>query len=196
MKKIFIFINYFFLLPHLVVFYLHPEKKLILKDVLKWGGIFKIDKSLPFIFFHLMINHKEFRTLFYYRLKSGFLIRVLNLVFPRLDSLYLCTPQIGGGFFIVHGFSTIVNAQLIGDDCIIYQNVTVGLNERSDKGPIIGKNVRICASAMILGNIRIGDNSIIGAGALVLKDVPDNCTVVGNPAYIINRNGIKENTKL
>ena len=49
---------------------------------------------------------------------------------------------------------------------------------------------------MVLGNITIGNDTIIGAGSLVLKNVPANCTAVGNPAYIINRNGIKEKPKL
>jgi serine O-acetyltransferase len=138
-----------------------------------------------------MSNYKEFRSLFYYRVEFGFLIRLLNIFYRRLDSLYFCTPEIGKGLYIVHGFSTILNAQSIGDNCIIYQNVTIGLNERSEKGPVIKNNVRICAGAMVLGNITIGNDSIIGAGALVLKNVPDNCTVIGNPAYIIKKNGIQ-----
>ena len=179
-----------------MVFYLHPNKELMLYDLLRWKNILHINNNIPFSFIQLMCNYKEYRSLFYYRVKFGLLIRILNIFYRGQDSLYFCTPEIGKALYIVHGFSTILNAQSIGDNCIIYQNVTIGLNEKSEKGPLIKNNVRICASAMILGNIRIGDNSIIGAGALVLKDVPDNCTVVGNPAYIINRNGIKENTKL
>ena len=55
--------------------------------------------------------------------------------------------------------------------------------------PTIGNNVKICAGAIVIGDVHIGDNSTIGAGAIVLKDVPDNCIVVGNPARIIKRNG-------
>lgn len=191
MKRLFIYFNSLFLLPHLLVFYLHPNKELMLSDLLRWKKIFNINNGIPFSFIQLMSNYKEFRSLFYYRVEFGFLIRLLNIFYRRLDSLYFCTPEIGKGLYIVHGFSTILNAQSIGDNCIIYQNVTIGLNERSEKGPVIKNNVRICAGAMVLGNITIGNDSIIGAGALVLKNVPDNCTVIGNPAYIIKKNGIQ-----
>jgi len=165
-------------------------------DLMRWKDMYCLNKKTPSVFFHLMVNYKEYRNLFYYRIKNGLLIRLLNILYRRLDSLYFSTPEIGKGFFIMHGFSTILNAQSIGNNCIVFQMVTIGLNDRSDRGPIIQDNVRICTGAIIIGNITIGENSTIGAGALVLKDVPNNCTVVGNPAYIIKRNGLKVNEKL
>jgi serine acetyltransferase len=62
--------------------------------------------------------------------------------------------------------------------------------------PVIGSNVAIYAGAKVLGNITIGDNVNIGANAVVVKDVPDNCTVVSVPAYIVKRNGIKVREEL
>jgi len=74
----------------------------------------------------------------------------------------------------------------------------LGNKQSGDKQPIlsIGNYVKICAGAIIIGDVHIGDNSTIGAGSIVLKDVLDNCVVVGNPARIIKRNGIAVNERL
>lgn len=90
---------------------------------------------------------------------------------------------------IWHGFSTIVNCDSIGDYCSIWQQVTIGNKFDYDGGkPCIGNNVKICAGAIIVGNIKIGNNVIIAAGAVVVKDVPDNVIVGGVPAVIIRNN--------
>ena len=73
----------------------------------------------------------------------------------------------------------------IGSGCRIYQNVTIG--EVDGKAPQIGSNCLIGANAVLIGDIRIGDNVRIGAGAAVSRDVPDNCTVVGHPVRVIAR---------
>jgi serine O-acetyltransferase len=81
----------------------------------------------------------------------------------------------------------------VGDDVTIYQYVTLG-GTGKDKGkrhPTIGNNVVIGAGAIVLGPITIGDNVRIGAGAVVIKMVPENSTVVGNPGRIVVRNGVK-----
>ena len=75
---------------------------------------------------------------------------------------------------------------VIGKGCCIYQNVTIGKKYSAEgKSPVIGDNVRIYANACIIGDIKIGDNAVIGAGAIVTKDVPANAVVVGNPARVI-----------
>ena len=82
-----------------------------------------------------------------------------------------------------HGFSTIITAKSIGKNCWINQQVTIGF--KNAKSPIIGDNVRISCGAKILGGIKIGNNAIIGANAVVIKDVPDNAIVGGVPAKVI-----------
>ena len=145
-----------------------------------------------------MKNLKEYRTVFYWRIgrKSRY-IRWLASAHPTLY-IQVSPNNVGKGFVIQHGHSTIVLIKSCGDNCQIWQNVTLGKKQSGDKQPIpsIGNNVKICAGAIILGDVHIGDNSTIGAGSIVLKDVPDNCVVVGNPARIIKRNGIAVNEKL
>ncbi len=77
---------------------------------------------------------------------------------------------------------------VIGSGTKILQHVTIGGRGDIRGCPVIGKNVLIGANALILGKITIGDNVKIGAGSVVLHDIPDNCTVVGNPAHIIKEN--------
>ncbi|MBA3942960.1 MAG: hypothetical protein H0X37_00190 [Herpetosiphonaceae bacterium] len=111
-----------------------------------------------------------------------------------MESLYIPTSTIGPGLFIQHGFSTIIAAKSIGENCWINQQVTIGYSR--DECPTIGNNVVITAGAKVLGNISIGDNTVIGANAVVVKNVPPNCTVVGVPAYIIKRDGKKTKEEL
>lgn len=94
---------------------------------------------------------------------------------------------------IWHGFSTIINAKSIGNNCTIYQQVTIG---NWNGTPKIGNNVTIFPGAKVIGNITVGDNVKIGANAVVSKNVPENCTVVGVPAFIVKRNGIRVREKL
>lgn len=83
----------------------------------------------------------------------------------------------------------------MGKNCWINQQVTIGANSQYEY-PTIGNDVHIFAGALVIGDITIGNNVVIGAGAVVTKSVPDNCTVVGNPARIIRRNGVKVNESL
>lgn len=102
--------------------------------------------------------------------------------------------QIGGGVRFQHPWNSVLNASHIGNNFIVYHNVTLGLKD--GQKPYIGNNVVINAGAICIGGIIIGDNSIIGAGAVVTKNVPENTVVAGNPARIIRKNGIKCNEKL
>ena len=82
---------------------------------------------------------------------------------------------------------------IIGDDCTLYQGVTlggVGTGEHKVKRhPTLKNNVMVSAGAKVIGDVTIGDNSIIGASSVVLKDVPANCTVIGIPGRIVKENG-------
>ena len=83
----------------------------------------------------------------------------------------------------------------MGENCWINQQITIGYKDKSGR-PQLGDNVRVTAGAKVLGNIKVGNNVTIGANAVVVKDVPDNCVVVGIPAYIINRDGTKVQERL
>jgi len=82
-----------------------------------------------------------------------------------------------------------ISTEKIRRSCTIFQQVTVGYLD--DDCPTTGDNVVIIAGAKVLGDITLGDNSTVGTNAIVVEDVPENCTVVGVTVYIIRRNGIK-----
>lgn len=96
--------------------------------------------------------------------------------------------QIGRGLDLSHnGLGVVIHPKsVIGDNVKILQGVTIG-GRIGPQLPIIGNNVQIGAGAKILGGVRIGDNAKIGANAVVLIDIPDNCTAVGVPAKIISK---------
>jgi serine O-acetyltransferase len=93
--------------------------------------------------------------------------------------------DIGGGLYIAHPNGCVIHAKKIGRNCSIISNVTIGMRNRWEF-PTIGDNVFIGSGARILGGIKVGNNVRIGANAVVIHDVPDNCTVVGIPARIIS----------
>ena len=102
--------------------------------------------------------------------------------------------KIGRDFFIDHGTGVIIGeTAVIGDNVLLYQGVTLGGTgkETGKRHPTIGDNVMISAGAKVLGSITVGNNSKIGAGSVVIEDVPENCTVVGVPGRIVRRNNQK-----
>lgn len=102
--------------------------------------------------------------------------------------------QIGKGFFIDHGSGVIIGeTAVIGDNVTLYQGVTLGGTgkETGKRHPTLGNNVMVSAGAKIIGSFTVGDNSKIGAGAVVIKEVPPNCTVVGVPGRIVKRDNEK-----
>ena len=101
---------------------------------------------------------------------------------------------IGEGVFIDHGTGVVIGeTAIIGNYCLIYQGVTLGGTgkEKGKRHPTLGENVVVGAGAKVLGNILIGNDVRIGAGSVVLKDVPSDCTVVGIPGRIVYRSGVK-----
>ena len=100
--------------------------------------------------------------------------------------------QIGRRFFIDHGMGVVIGETTsVGDDVTLYQGVTLGGTgkESGKRHPTIGNNVVVGAGAKVLGNITVGENCRIGSGSVVLRDVPDNSTVVGVPAHVVFREG-------
>lgn len=149
----------------------------------------------------------SFPVLFWFRIGSWFysknkFTRIIGIPIYLIYKLHkllsgiqiqLCT-SIGPGFRIFH-YNCIIIAQesVIGSNCSIHQGVTIGrcFNGQNAGCPVIGDNVVIFAGAKIIGKVRIGNNAVIGANAVVVKDVPDNCVVAGMPAKVISDNSSK-----
>lgn len=107
--------------------------------------------------------------------------------------------NIGNRLFIDHGMGVVIGETCeIGDNVVIYQGVTLGGTgkEKGKRHPTVGNNVVIGSGAKVLGSFRVGDNSNIGSNAVVLREVPDNCTVVGNPGRVVKRNGERVGDRL
>lgn len=102
--------------------------------------------------------------------------------------------KIGKGLFIDHGMGVVIGETAeIGDNCLIYQGVTLGGTgkEHGKRHPTLGNNVMIGSGAKVLGPFKVGDNAKIASNAVVLTEVPPNTTAVGVPARIVKRNGVK-----
>lgn len=101
---------------------------------------------------------------------------------------------IGKGLFIDHGTGVVIGETAeIGDNCILYQGVTLGGTGKGKgkRHPTLGNNVMVGCGAKVLGPFKIGDNVKIAANAVVLNEIPDNCTAVGAPARVVRRDGKK-----
>lgn len=180
-------LNFIRFIPFISTYYLYVyllRRRIILEDRTYWCNVIFQSKDNWFAFFKL-IKLKEYRSVFYYRIGMR-TSKLISWLAPGQNQLYIHCNKIGKGLVIQHGHSTRIGAQRIGDNCQIWHNVTIGTNKSHSKNlPIIGNNVKICTGSIVIGNINIGDNATIGAGAIVVKDVPANSVVVGNPAHII-----------
>jgi serine O-acetyltransferase len=124
------------------------------------------------------------------RIPFSFLYKVLKPISEVLTGIELpCEVTLGRRFRIDHFGGIIISGDTVfGDDCVIRNGVTVGLRHTGHRGsPILGNRVDIGAGAKILGAIRIGDDVLIGANAVVLSDVPSNSIAVGVPARVLRR---------
>ena len=102
--------------------------------------------------------------------------------------------QLGRRLFIDHAMGVVIGeTTIVGDDCVLYQGVTLGGTgkESGKRHPTLGNNVTVGAGAKVLGNIHLGDGVKVGGNSVVVKDVPDDCTVVGIPGRIVRRNGCR-----
>lgn len=101
---------------------------------------------------------------------------------------------IGKGLFIDHGHGVVIGeTAVLGDNVTLYQGVTLGGTgkERGKRHPTLEDNVMVSAGARVIGSFTVGENSKIGAGSVVLSEVPKNCTVVGVPGRIVKQNNVK-----
>ena len=118
-------------------------------------------------------------------------------LYPYVKALYWHPgAQIGEGVFIDHGHGVVIGeTTIIGNNVTLYQGVTLGGtgNETGKRHPTIEDNVMISSGAKVLGSITIGKNSKIGAGSVVVSDVPPNSTVVGVPGKVVKQDGERVN---
>lgn len=169
----------------LVYLFIDINNPNLIKDIERWEKIKKLNKNRYFNLVYLMSRYKEFRNIVIYRNRDRIISRkIIRLLYPPLQTLYIESKTIGGGLFIQHGFSTIISAEKIGENFWVNQQVTIGYKDNT-RAPIIGNNVTITSGAKVLGAITIKDNVTVGANAVVVKDVLDNVIVGGIPARII-----------
>ena len=133
----------------------------------------------------------------FYNKKMYFIARYISQRARKITGIEIHPAAvIGNGVFIDHGMGVVIGeTTVIGDNCTIYQGVTLG-GTGKDKGkrhPTIGNNVVIGSGAKVLGPFKVGDNSKIAANAVVLSEVPENCTVVGVPGRVVKKNNVKVN---
>ena len=189
-KNLLAVFNYPRTLPVYLCVLCSKQRKLIEMDVARWN---KIDETSLSLFKSLnwyMTYKKEFRNLIQHRFKhpcssaSSLLhYAIARILWRPIESLYIYTKDIGGGFYIQHGFATIISAKKIGENCRVYQQVTIGY--KGTEAPTLEDNVSVTCGAKVLGNITMHTNSLAAAGAVVVKDVPPNAIVGGVPAKVI-----------
>lgn len=192
-KKLYAVLNLFRAFP---VFILWLKYKEVLKLDAERYLVFTPYKKVSFMmFFYALIKLKPFRSVLYMRTKKDFVFSALSKLFIRpLDSIELVSNRIEPGLLLLHNIGCVINVRSAGKNFTVAHGATVGLgnsDESGNRSPIIGENVWIATNAVVFGPINIGNNVKIGAGCVLNKSVPDNCTVVGNPARIVKRDGVK-----
>jgi serine O-acetyltransferase len=140
---------------------------------------------------HAIWAHRMAHALFRRRLFG--LARIVSQISRFFTGIEIHpAARIGNRFFIDHGMGVVIGETCeIGDDVILYQGVTLGGTgkEKGKRHPTIGNNVVIGSGAKVLGSFTVGDNSRIGANAVVLQEVPPNSTVVGSQGRLVRING-------
>ena len=184
MRRIFNLMMSLRFIPHIIIYYQSRNRDLLDYERNRWLCLNRFPKQGVRGFLMLLITFPEYRSLFYFRTGKQW----LNIFAKGQTNLYfhMKSEQIGKGLMIWHGYSTVLNAISIGEDFQIWHNVTIGkktTSELNDK-PTIGNNVSICTGAVVIGEITIGDNSIIGANTTVVKDIPENSVAIGASANI------------
>ncbi|MFI3208396.1 MAG: serine O-acetyltransferase EpsC [Eubacteriales bacterium] len=149
-----------------------------------------------------VLLYPSFKAILHYRLahklyikKKYFRARYISQRAVRKTGIEIHPgATIGRGLFIDHGSGVIIGeTAILGDNITLYQGVTLGGtgNEQGKRHPTLEDNVMVSAGAKVIGSFTVGKNSKIGAGSVVVKEVPPNCTVVGVPGRIIKRENEK-----
>lgn len=149
-------------------------KKIITCGLLRYVFIYRIG-------YFLYLKHSPFL----------FIFKIIHSIGSHKYGIQLpITQPIGKGLRFMHYSCIVISAESIGDNCVIFQGVTIGHSflGKEPGRPKIGDRVVIFAGAKVFGNITIGNDVIIGANCVVNRDVPNNCIVVGNPCRILEKN--------
>lgn len=160
-----------------VVFERDPAAKSVIEVILCYPG------------FHAIVMHRIAH--WFYKRNLLLIARIISQINRFITGIEIHPgARIGKGFFIDHGMGVVIGETTeIGDNVTLYQGVTLGGTgkEKGKRHPTLGNNIVVGSGAKILGPLKIGDNAKIGAGAVVLKDVPPNSTVVGVPGKAVVR---------
>ena len=197
-KRTLIALNYPRFIFHIIAFVFTSNRDIIAKDVCKAMSLWPYKFSIITSLVYLLWSDRFFRNLYYKRI--GNFSFFLSLFAKPSESFVLDSSMIiGEGMMCIHPFSTVINAERIGKNFTVRNDVTIGNNDSiigKISRPVIGDNVTVNVHSVIVGDITVGDNVIVGAGCILFKSVPDNCVVVGNPARIIKKDGISVNILL
>lgn len=200
-KRMFLVIKYLPLLLLLLLSFRQfiTIKKYIIDDIYVWEHLQEIKTKRNVIFDLLQIFEERhfFRNLFYFRIKNLSILRLLRYIYKEERLFHIShDTKIGSSPMLSHPFGSFLNANSIGNNVHILHNVTIGFNGKDFRAPEIGNNVFVGCGAVIIGGISIGNDVNIGSNSVITKNVPSNCTVVGNPAIIVRLNGEKTNITL
>lgn len=188
--KLFFALNLIRGLPAWLVLCLSGQRALVERETVRYRWFLENGKDIGFFRAYnlLLWKYPPYRNHVIYRCSEGSRLwgYVLRLLYRPKQDLEI-GGDIGEGLVVYHGHGTVIAAHKIGRNFQIYQGATVGNNPRPGRArnnPIIGDNVTVYTNAVVAGHITIGDNVEIGAGAVVMKDVPSNSVVIGNPCVI------------
>ena len=164
-----------------VIFEQDPAARSYLEVILTYSGL------------HAIWNHRMAHA--FYNKRFYFIARCISQLSRFFTGIEIHPgATIGRRFFIDHGMGIVIGETCeIGDNVSIFQGVTLGGTgkEKGKRHPTIQDNVLIATGAKVLGSITVGENSKIGAGSVVLKEVPPNSTVVGIPGRVVIQDGVK-----
>ncbi len=148
-------------------------------------------------FFQPMLFYKGFHALQAYRVanywveeKLSFSLYIQSVVSEKFNVDIHPNAKMGKGIMVDHASGVVIGeTAIVGDYSSIFHGVTLGGvgSEKGQRHPQVGKNVLLSANSTIVGNIKIGDNAKVGAGSVVIDDIPKDCTAVGVPSKVINK---------